>query len=300
MSVVYPTTIPEIGGGGAAAVTPQATQQDWPAAFTTADPGAATWTWTAPDGTDQSAHLTDGDGDTMDYAVNGLHVIAGLDAAGGVVALHEIMLGDPAAVIPGAMVLPDWDTLSKHDPRAYDKGRGADYIELDGPYYGASSVDFIWLYTTITIPTGKSPRLWYVEDGSAWTQRNIHSGCFLSSDATDPAGAAFHAYGGNFRYWLPNRGKPACGQNTGVPSQGNENTGPAMFGTSFFGGPDGNIKTAIVLAATSGAATLLNNTGKTMGGLVSLGAVAHIGVYFGRTQSQAQHRMTGKMLVEVS
>lgn len=83
------------GLGGGATVTPQATTQTWPTTFTTTDPGGvSSWVWTAPDGTDQSASLTAGDGDMADYVHPGLHTIQGLDGSGNVLALHEIQVGN--------------------------------------------------------------------------------------------------------------------------------------------------------------------------------------------------------------
>lgn len=291
-----------LDSGGGTPVVPGATAQTWPAAFTTTDPGAVSWTWTAPDGSDQTAHLTGGNGDTSDYVNTGAHLVLGWDGAGGtgnIVAVHEITLGSPAAAVPGAMTLPDWDTLSKHDPRSYDNGRTANTITLDGAYYSTSSADFIWLYTTISIPTGKNVRLWYVEDGTAWTQRNIHCCPFVSSDATDPAGASTHLFGGNFRYWLPNRGKNSAGAGAMSPSVGAENTDQFVATLLAEAGPDGECSLVRSFATTAAFVSLQNNKLYGINPMQDLDDVAHIGIAFGRTQAQAAHVITGTVYVEV-
>lgn len=87
--------VPGIGGGGTT-VTKQTTAQTWPGAFTSTTGGGTTWTWTAPDGSDQSASLTDGDGDTGDYPMAGDHRIEEVDGSGYVTAVHVITVAGPA------------------------------------------------------------------------------------------------------------------------------------------------------------------------------------------------------------
>lgn len=194
--------------GGAAAVVPDQTQQDWPAAFTTTDPGGvASWLWEAPDGTDQSANLApgSGNGDTADYVLCGLHLIKGLDAAGDIVALHEVMVGDPAGFIPGAIRLPDFTTGTLTALSGIVKTITADGYTIDktAPASGNLPVNYDYITWPFDIPAGKRVEVWYRDTNKAgWTANSalVMNGIILSSDVSIPATATVHIGAGDYRW----------------------------------------------------------------------------------------------------
>jgi len=95
MTAAITPQVPGFGDGGGYEVTPQTTAQSAPGSFTSTSGGGTTWTWTAPDGSDQSAHLTDGDGDTSDYPMAGDHYIEEVDGSGYVTAVHVVTFAGP-------------------------------------------------------------------------------------------------------------------------------------------------------------------------------------------------------------
>lgn len=202
----YPTFHGVGLGGGGTTVTPEATTQTWPGAFTTTDPGGvASWVWTAPDGTDQSASLTGGDGDTNDYMVCGLHVIKGLDGAGNVLAVHEVMVGDPAGFVPGAVKLPDFTTGTLTALSGIVKSITATGYTIDKTAPGSGNLPANYDYITwpFVIPAGKRVEVWYRDTNKAgWTANSslVMNGIILSSNVAIPATATVHVGAGDYRW----------------------------------------------------------------------------------------------------
>jgi len=296
------TALPDIwapAGDGSAPVVPEATQQDWPGAFVTTDPGdVASWTWTAPDGTDRSGDLTFGNGDTLDYPICGVHTIKGLDATGNVLATHEVQVGDPTAYIPGAIRVPDFTTLTLSDPSSQVVARTANSITLVAASPGATPSHWAYLRTALAIPAGKRVRMWAIErTATPWAVKQTLIGGFLSADSQNPATAAVHFGATVYRYNVPNYG------------QSGRFFGGASFGQTSFSAdrvvaqedvissPDGTIENLFVTQQALDGTQSGNNT--EVDYAQDLGDVVEAGVCIGRQVTGVETTITFEVLLQV-
>ena len=302
-NIIYPS------GGGAAPVTPTTTTETWPADVVITTAGVTTWRAIAPDGVQwtQAGNGTNGPitvaGDVCTLAlaswpVNGQWVVQGEDGGGDIVSLDNIVLGDVTAEVPGAMVLPDWDTLTESDPNGIFGTVTANSYVLENVYISVSSSTWAHRYTALAIPTGKRLRIYWIDTGGNWTQQNSWQAVFFSSDPTNPAGAAIHVCGTNRRHFTPNRGRPGVATAGGVPSDGSENTGNFAVILVPETGEDGLISTYSCFGREVNLDTLVNSRIIT-GGLADAGNIAFVGICGGRTAAGAAITVTGRVLVEV-
>ena len=179
----YPKLNPPLGGGGTT-VTPQTSSEPWPTTFTTVSGGGSTWTWTAPDGSDQSASLAGGDGDLADYPVPGVHVIEEQDGSGNTTALHVITLGVDGWLRLGSGGKSLLEMNLAADPNSQLVSRTADTITLSKTKPATiNGNDYFRLALPLTIPTGKMVRCRIVRTSD--TGNDGIMGCGLCKDPTD-------------------------------------------------------------------------------------------------------------------